>query len=286
VADVAHAASFVSEYPDGFEQADFTSSYASETGQVAINSNDVYFEDEGHVSFTYGASTISVRNDTGLTWLAGSRIQVQAAYAEATGGGGGAPVVLPDDLLVLAEGEAPEDGDLAIFGAETTELKEGPAMVEEVLGDPADIALGTSSTLATDIATDQFWRMRQVVSQASPLTLTLMGSSVTPGAANNTLNVRVTGITAAVPWQIAGIADGLEDVEGKITFVNGEGNTNNCFPQNHATAGATVRYQDDISQSDLVVPTGAGSELTVYYTIKTTGAAGVFQISGYEKFTA
>jgi hypothetical protein len=163
---------------------------------------------------------------------------------------------------------------------------EGAAIVEEALADPSDVAEGINTTLGLNIAIEQFWRQEQTVAQASPLTLHFPGSSTTFGAANHTLNVRVTGVTAAVPWQIAEIADGLEGVEFRVTFVNAEGNTNNAFPQNHVGTGATVSYVDGVEEADLVIPTGSGSELAVFGRIVATGATGSFKITGYETDTA
>lgn len=178
------------------------------------------------------------------------------------------------------------DGGEVVKFSDAEDGIEGLELIEEVLGQPSDVAAGTSLTLGMTIASDQFWRIRQTVSPASPLTIHLPGTDATPDDTNHTLNVRVTGITSAVPWQIEEIAAGLEDVEGRITFVNNEGNTNNCFPQNHVGTGATVEYIDGIEEADLVVPTGAGSRLTVFYRIEQTGATGVFEIIGYTKYTA
>jgi hypothetical protein len=214
-------------------------------------------------------------------------------YDEQTIGGG-------DDIIAAVVGEPEEDRDGflvdttdgLVAAGELWKTKddgtgvEGLEIVEEVIADPSDIAEGINTTLGTTIASEQFWRLRHSVAQADPLTLYLVGSSTTPSATNNTLNVRVLALTAAVTWQIAEIADGLEDVEGQITFINGEGNTNNCFPQNHAT-GADVDYDDGVVQGDLVVPTGVGSMLTVYYKIDATGTtSALFYITGFRKVTA
>lgn len=280
---VANGGAVVFGYPGGRAQADFTGAYASATGMVAINDNDLYGEAGGYVAFAYGASTITVTNQTGLTWPTGARVTAQAAYGVPAPSGGGE---VPANVIVLADGETPGDGDLAVFADAPTRIKQGPETVEEVLGTPADVAAGTSPTLATDIVVEQFWRMRHARSAGSPLNIRLPGSSATPSDANCTLNQRVTGLAGACPWQVQEIAAGLEDVEGKITFVNGGSGARNCFPQNHASTGASVRYRDGVVQGDLVCPTGAGSELVVYFTIKATGATGLFQISGFEKFTA
>jgi hypothetical protein len=187
-------------------------------------------------------------------------------------------------LVDMADGLV-GDGELWKNTADSSTV-EGAALVEEALADPSDVAEGTNTTLGTNIAIQQFWRMQQPVAQASPLTLHFPGSSTTMSDTNHTLDVRVTGVTAAVPWQVAEIAAGLEDVEFMVTFVNAEGNTNNAFPQNHVGTGATVSYDDGVEEADLVIPTGSGSELGVFCKIVTTGATGSFKVTGFRKDTA
>jgi hypothetical protein len=187
-------------------------------------------------------------------------------------------------IVALADGLV-GDGELWKNTADSSTI-EGAALVEEALADPADVAEGINTTLGLNIAIEQFWRLPQSVAQASPLTIHLPGTSTTPGAANHTLNVHVTGITAAVPWQIEEIAAGLEGVEGTVTFHNNESNSNNCFPQNHASTGADVEYADGVEQADFVVPTGAGSELVAFFRVITSGASGLVRITGFEKVTA
>ena len=68
------AGTFVTAYPTGLVQADFTSPYDSATGVMVVNDNDVWTEAADKVDISYGASTITVTNKTGATLPAGSRI--------------------------------------------------------------------------------------------------------------------------------------------------------------------------------------------------------------------
>jgi hypothetical protein len=71
---VANAGTYVvSAYPTGSTQASLTGSTG---GGVAISNNDYWPQGSGAgtVSFTFGASTITITNNSGVTWAAGSTI--------------------------------------------------------------------------------------------------------------------------------------------------------------------------------------------------------------------
>ncbi len=73
-ADVANAGTFViSAYPAGSTQASLTGSTG---GGVAISNNEYWPQGSGAgtVSFTFGASTITITNNSGVTWVSGSSI--------------------------------------------------------------------------------------------------------------------------------------------------------------------------------------------------------------------
>lgn len=69
--DVADAGTVIIPYPTGFVQADLTGTTG---GMVVINDNDVWLQDEGDVSFTFGATDITITNSTGVTWPAGASL--------------------------------------------------------------------------------------------------------------------------------------------------------------------------------------------------------------------
>lgn len=80
VADTASTAAFA--YPTGTNQAFFTGNNASATGIVIINDNDRYTEASSDVTIVYGSSTITIQNDTGGTWAAGSKVLAGLAFVD------------------------------------------------------------------------------------------------------------------------------------------------------------------------------------------------------------
>lgn len=111
-------------YPPGTNQAFFTSPNDSATGVVIINDNDVYAEGDPGIDITYGASTITLTNDTGLTWAAGSSVILQLGYLTA------------DTVTVIAQAA---EADIAGTLTGTT---------DGTMANVADIALSTSDTYA------------------------------------------------------------------------------------------------------------------------------------------
>lgn len=69
--DVADGATVTVPYPAGLTQTDLTDSTG---GVVAVNENDVWPQGTGAgtVALTFGASNITVTNNSGITWTAGS----------------------------------------------------------------------------------------------------------------------------------------------------------------------------------------------------------------------
>lgn len=79
-AQVANAGTVAVPYPAGTNQAFFTGpNAAANTGAAVINENDVYPEAAAgvRINLTYGASDITLTNNTGVTWPAGSTVRVQ-----------------------------------------------------------------------------------------------------------------------------------------------------------------------------------------------------------------
>jgi hypothetical protein len=68
-------------YPTGTTQASFISGNASATGVVFIQHNDEYREADTEIGITYGASTITLTNLSGVTWPAGASVTLQLGYA-------------------------------------------------------------------------------------------------------------------------------------------------------------------------------------------------------------
>lgn len=73
--DVADSATATVPYPAGTDQASLTGTTG---GAVAIGENDIWPQDQaagdGTVAFTFGASNITVTNNSGVTWAAGSTL--------------------------------------------------------------------------------------------------------------------------------------------------------------------------------------------------------------------
>lgn len=82
-AAVANAGTVTVSYPAGTDQAFFTGANASADGAVVLNGNEVFRELPSgvRVNFTYGASNITLTNNTGLSWPAGSTLLVQLGRA-------------------------------------------------------------------------------------------------------------------------------------------------------------------------------------------------------------
>lgn len=71
-AAVADDATTTVSYPAGTDQAGLTGSTG---GSVAINGNDVWPQaDDGGVEFTFGGSTITIKNESGVSWPAGATL--------------------------------------------------------------------------------------------------------------------------------------------------------------------------------------------------------------------
>jgi hypothetical protein len=76
-ADVANSGTFTIAYPSGFSQGDFNAGLLVSAGLYAIvNGNDKLTGAASKVSATYGASLITVTNSSGVTWAAGSTVEL------------------------------------------------------------------------------------------------------------------------------------------------------------------------------------------------------------------
>lgn len=87
-------------YPAGTAQANFTGANASADGAVTLNDNDVFLETASEIDFTYGGSNITLTNDTGVTWPAGSRVRAQLGIA-----GNDTPALTPGPAVADASGD-------------------------------------------------------------------------------------------------------------------------------------------------------------------------------------
>lgn len=75
-ADVANNGTVDVAYPAGFTQNSFNANLGGPNGSVIVNKNDKWTVAAGKVSFSFGASTITITNTSTVTWKAGSEIVV------------------------------------------------------------------------------------------------------------------------------------------------------------------------------------------------------------------
>jgi hypothetical protein len=83
-AAVANGATVLVAYPAGRVQADFIgANLATNTGSLVLNGNEIYPEAAAgvRVNFTYNAGDVTVTNNTGVAWPAGSTIRAQFGRA-------------------------------------------------------------------------------------------------------------------------------------------------------------------------------------------------------------
>ena len=79
---VADDATFTLAYPSGATRASLRDSTG---GSIAIGVNDVWDEGASGVEFTYGASTITVTNRSGVTWAAGTDVVASFGQTDRNG---------------------------------------------------------------------------------------------------------------------------------------------------------------------------------------------------------
>lgn len=95
---VANGGTVVVNYPAGKTQGDLIGSTG---GRVAINNNDVYPQagSGAAVTFTFGASNITITNNTGVTWAANSTLI--ASFGDNTEDGSYNPDIRVDAIVSL-----------------------------------------------------------------------------------------------------------------------------------------------------------------------------------------
>lgn len=86
VSAVADAGTFTVSYPSGYAQDDFTNGLAVASGHyVIVNGNDRWRQSDSKMAITtFGASTITITNNSGVTWAAGSTVSIWLDIADST----------------------------------------------------------------------------------------------------------------------------------------------------------------------------------------------------------
>lgn len=73
-ADVADAGTFTLSYPSGTSQKSFLAGQAASGSYMIVNNNDRYAVGAGGIAIAYGASLITITNNTGATLTAGTGV--------------------------------------------------------------------------------------------------------------------------------------------------------------------------------------------------------------------
>lgn len=101
VSAVADAGTFTVAYPTGFVQADFTNGLGASGGHYAIvNGNDRWAQSDSKMAVTtFGASTITITNNSAVTWAAGSTVEI---FIDIQDGNNVIDLVFPVELASIA----------------------------------------------------------------------------------------------------------------------------------------------------------------------------------------
>lgn len=75
-ADVANNGTVALAYPAGYAQGNFTAGLAGPNGYVIVNKNDKWTVAAAKCSFSFGSTTVTITNTSGVTWTAGSDLYV------------------------------------------------------------------------------------------------------------------------------------------------------------------------------------------------------------------
>lgn len=100
-ANVANGATVDVAYPAGTAQRDFDAGLSGPGSYVMVNDNDKWTAAAGKVSFSFGSSLITVTNNSGVTWTAGSKLVLSFDQVD---GNHVALVQVPYNLAALANG--------------------------------------------------------------------------------------------------------------------------------------------------------------------------------------
>jgi hypothetical protein len=194
-AAVTNTNTFTVSYPTGTTQATFTQGLAGSNSYMVVNGNDKYLAaaaGAGTFAISYGASTITITNNTGLTLAAGASITFQFELVD------GNDVEILSFPIALAT--------ITVAGDVVTDFRPGFAGTIEdisfVVGTPVTTA-AKLATLNVEIgSTDLTGGLVALTSAlATPLGKVIGGSAIT---ANNTftadqvISVEASAVTAFV----------------------------------------------------------------------------------------
>lgn len=189
---VATAGTFDVAYPTGTTQLSFLAGLAGSTHYAVVNSNDRYTAAAGYMSASFGASVITVTNSSGVTWAAGSKVDL---YFEQNDGNSRIPFTFP---IAALSGVAA--GDVV------TEIRPGIAGTVEawefVVGTPVTTAAKTA-TFNLEIDTTNVTAGTLVVTSAlaTPMGKSIAGAAITGAntlTRDSKLSIEAATVTAFV----------------------------------------------------------------------------------------
>lgn len=190
VADVANNGTFTVGYPNGLVQGNFTGDLAAAGAYCVVADNDKWTVAASQVSFTYGSTTITVTNTSGVTWKANSRFQAKL------GAQIGSDVVNINIPIALANitgnNDVVTNMRLGVVGnIEHVEWVQGkPVTTGSKLATLTPAINGTPVTGGAVALTS---------AACTPLGTVIAGSAPTAGyalTADSTFSVKATGVTA------------------------------------------------------------------------------------------
>ena len=187
---VADDGTFTVSYPTGTTQQSFTAGLAGSGHYAILNDNDKWSAGDPGIAVSFGASSITVTNQSGYSWPAGTKVELNFDLVE---GNGRIPITIP--IFALS----------GISAADVvTEIRPGIAgkieYWEFVTGAPVTTA-AKAATLNLEIdSTDVTGGTIALTSAAAtPLGKVIAGAAIT---GNNTLtrdsklSVEASGVTA------------------------------------------------------------------------------------------
>lgn len=114
VAVASPAGTLAVGYPAGYTQADFIGANASTDATLVVNGNDLFQEADDEFDISYGASSATITNKTGVNWPAGTELIVGFAFASSSQSG---QSLIVDTLGV--SGAATFGSTISVAGAAT-----------------------------------------------------------------------------------------------------------------------------------------------------------------------
>lgn len=169
-AAVANAGTVDIAYPTGTSQASFSAGLGGTGAYVMLNDNDKWTEAAGKIALSYGASLITLTNNSGYTWVAGTRVLLNVDQQD---GNDVLLLQIPVDLVAIAAA-----GDVV------TEIRPGVygtiEYVEFVITKPATTA-AKAATLNLEIDTTNVTGgvIALTSANATPLGKALAGTAIT-----------------------------------------------------------------------------------------------------------